>query len=41
MGTDVEYARKNDREREFMGLSEDNKREVRDVIEEWLREQIR
>lgn len=41
MGTEITYARKNDREREFMGLSEDNKREVRDVIEEWLREQLR
>lgn len=41
MGTDVEYARKNDREREFMGLSEDNKREIRDVVEDWLREQLK
>lgn len=41
MGTDVEYARKNDKEREFMGLSESNKREVRDVIDEWLRERLR
>lgn len=41
MGTDVEYARKNDREREFMGLSAANKLEIRDVVEDWLREQLK
>lgn len=38
MGTNIPYAKKNDIERPFMGLSSDDKKGVKDVITAWVEE---
>ena len=38
MGTEIEYAPKNDKERPFMGLSTDNKSELTAMLLAWMAE---
>lgn len=40
MGTDISYARKNDIERPFMGLSSNDKEGVKDEITAWVEESM-